>query len=107
LTLGGLVGLSALLYASRLGVVQTDAGQGFELEVITAVVVGGTNIFGGQGTVLGSVLGALLLAVIAPALTFVQTLTGIRAEWEPAVQGTLILAAVLWDSAARREAARV
>lgn len=105
--LGGLVGLSALLYASRFSVVQTDAGQGFELLVITAVVVGGTNIFGGQGTVLGSVLGVLLLTVIRPGLTFVQQRTGINAEWEPAVQGALILAAVLWDSTARREAARV
>lgn len=105
--LGGLVGLSALLYASRFSVVQTDAGQGFELLVITAVVVGGTNIFGGEGTVLGSVLGVLLLTAIRPGLTFVQKLTGINAEWEPAVQGALILAAVLWDSAARREAARV
>jgi ribose/xylose/arabinose/galactoside ABC-type transport system permease subunit len=105
--LGGLTGLSALLYAARLSVVQPDAGTGFELQVITAVVVGGTNIFGGQGTVLGSVLGVLLLAVISPALTFMQTLTGIKAEWEPAVQGALILAAVLADSAARREAARI
>jgi ribose/xylose/arabinose/galactoside ABC-type transport system permease subunit len=102
--LGALVGLAAILYASRFSVVQTDAGQGFELLVITAVVVGGTNIFGGQGTVLGSVLGVLLLSVIGPALTFVQKLTGITAEWEPAVQGVLILAAVLWDSSSRREA---
>src|SRR5207248_320839 len=105
--LGALVGLAAILFASRFSVVQTDAGQGFELMVITAVVVGGTNIFGGQGTVLGSVLGVLLLAVVGPALTFVQQLTGVTAEWEPAVQGVLILAAVLWDSSARREAARV
>jgi len=104
--LGALVGLAALLYASRFSVVQTDAGQGFELLVITAVVVGGTNIFGGRGTVLGSALGVLLLAVIRPALTFVQQRTGITAEWQPAVQGILILAAVLWDSSARREAAR-
>jgi rhamnose transport system permease protein len=104
--LGALVGLAAMLFASRFSVVQTDAGQGFELLVITAVVVGGTNIFGGEGTVLGSVLGVLLLAVIGPALTFVQKLTGITAEWEPAVQGLLILVAVLWDSSGRREAVR-
>jgi rhamnose transport system permease protein len=105
--LGALVGLSALLYTSHFTVVQSDAGQGFELQVITAVVVGGTNIFGGQGTVLGSALGVLLLAVISPALTFVQDVTHINAAWEPAVQGALILAAVLGDSSARREAARI
>ncbi len=104
--LGALVGLGALLYVSPFRFVQTDAGQGFELQVITAVVVGGTNIFGGQGTVLGSALGVLLLAVIRPALTFAQEQTGLKAEWEPLVQGLLILVAVLWDSAARREAAR-
>lgn len=104
--LGALTGLAALLYISPFSFVQTDAGQGFELEVITAVVVGGTNIFGGQGTVLGSVLGVLLLSVIRPALTFLQGPTGFRAEWEPAVQGTLILATVLWDALARRNNSR-
>ena len=46
------------------------------------------------------------LAVIRPGLVYLQSLTGITAEWGPAVQGLLILAAVLWDSAARREAGR-
>jgi ribose/xylose/arabinose/galactoside ABC-type transport system permease subunit len=105
--LGALVGLSAVLYVAPFSFVQTDAGQGFELAVITAVVIGGTNIFGGQGTVLGSALGVLLLGVIRPGLVYLQTLTGLKAEWGPAVQGALILAAVLWDSAARREAARL
>ena len=101
---GALTGLAAVLYVSPFSFVQTDAGQGFELAVITAVVVGGTNIFGGQGTVLGSILGVLLLGVIRPGLVYLQNLTGLKAEWGPAVQGALILAAVLWDAAARRRA---
>jgi ribose/xylose/arabinose/galactoside ABC-type transport system permease subunit len=94
---GALVGLAAMVQASRFTVIQSNTGKGFELQVITAVVVGGTDIFGGRGTVLGSVLGALLLAVVSTALTFLR----IPAEWEPTVQGALILLAVVGQGAGR------
>jgi ribose/xylose/arabinose/galactoside ABC-type transport system permease subunit len=98
---GALVGLAALVQASRFTVIQSNAGKGFELQVITAVVIGGTDIFGGRGTVLGSALGALLLAVVSTALTFLR----IPAEWEPAVQGALILLAVVGQGTRWRKAA--
>jgi ribose/xylose/arabinose/galactoside ABC-type transport system permease subunit len=88
---GALTGLAALVYATRFTVIQSNAGKGFELQVIAAVVVGGTDIFGGRGTVPGTYLGVLLLATIGTALTFLH----LPAEWEPAIQGGLILAAVM------------
>jgi rhamnose transport system permease protein len=96
--LGALVGLAAFVYASRFSLVQSNAGRGFELQVITAVVVGGTDIFGGRGTVLGSMLGVLLLTTVETALTFLR----VAPEWVPAVQGALILVAVVGDAVRRR-----
>jgi ribose/xylose/arabinose/galactoside ABC-type transport system permease subunit len=92
--LGSLVGMAAFVFASRFSLVQSNAGHGFELQVITGVVVGGTDIFGGRGTVLGSMLGVLLITTVETALTFLR----VAPEWVPAVQGALILAAVVGDS---------
>lgn len=94
---GALVGLGALLQASRFTVIQSNAGKGFELQVITAVVIGGTDIFGGRGTVVGSALGALLLSVVGTALTFLR----VPAEWEPTIQGGLILLAIVGQGVRR------
>jgi ribose/xylose/arabinose/galactoside ABC-type transport system permease subunit len=96
--LGALVGLAAFVLASRFSLVQSNTGRGFELQVITGVVVGGTDIFGGRGTVLGSMLGVLLITTVETALTFLR----VAPEWVPAVQGALILAAVLGDALRRR-----
>lgn len=91
---GALLGLAALVYASRFSVIQSNAGLGFELLVISAVVVGGVNIFGGQGTVWGSALGALLLQVISTGLIFRR----VSEYWAPSVQGALVLLAVVADA---------
>jgi ribose/xylose/arabinose/galactoside ABC-type transport system permease subunit len=90
---GLLVGLATMIHVTRFSMVQTQEGLGLELLVITAVVVGGTNIFGGSGTVLGTYLGVLLLAITASALTFL----GIPAVWEQAIRGAFILLAVAAD----------
>ncbi|MCP4189168.1 MAG: ABC transporter permease [Planctomycetaceae bacterium] len=58
---GLLAGLATLIYVSRFDTAKADAGKGFELDVITAVVVGGTSIFGGRGTIIGTTLGLLLI----------------------------------------------
>ena len=58
---GFLAGLSTIIYVSRFDTARADAGKGFELDAITAVVVGGTSIFGGRGTVVGTILGLLLI----------------------------------------------
>jgi ABC-type sugar transport system ATPase subunit/ribose/xylose/arabinose/galactoside ABC-type transport system permease subunit len=94
LLMGLLTGLAAFTYITRYSAVQTNAGQGLEMVVITAVVVGGTNVFGGSGTVLGTVIGTLLLGVIAGSLTHLH----IEPSWEKAFQGALILAAVVTDT---------
>lgn len=95
---GALVGLATMFYATRFSTIQSNTGQGFEFLVITAVVVGGTNIFGGAGTVLGVALGALLVGVTGTALTFLK----ISAYWEQALQGLFILLAVAFDAVRSR-----
>lgn len=89
---GALVGLAALIFAGRFGGIQSNTGQGFELIVITAVVVGGADIFGGAGTPLGTLLGALLISIIGTTLIFFN----VSAFWEQAVQGLFILLAVTY-----------
>jgi ribose/xylose/arabinose/galactoside ABC-type transport system permease subunit len=99
---GALLGLSALVYASRFSVIQSNAGAGFELLAISAAVVGGANIFGGQGTVWGSAIGGLLLQVISTGLIFRR----VSEYWAPSVQGALVLLAVVADALRTRRAKR-
>ena len=91
--MGALTGLAALLNAVRFSVVPSNSGVGLELKVIAAVVVGGTLITGGRGTVIGTLIGVALLGTIGTALTFV----GINPFWERAIQGAIILAALASD----------
>jgi ribose/xylose/arabinose/galactoside ABC-type transport system permease subunit len=91
--MGALVGLASLLNAVRFSTVPSNAGLGLELKAIAAVVVGGTAITGGRGTVLGTLIGVALLGTIGTALTF----TGINPFWEKAIQGAIILAALASD----------
>jgi ribose/xylose/arabinose/galactoside ABC-type transport system permease subunit len=95
---GLLVGLASVLYASKFTAIQSNAGQGFELIVITSAVVGGVSILGGSGTVFGALLGALLLSLIGTVSIFLQ----VSPFWLQAVQGLLILMTVLADILRRR-----
>jgi len=96
--MGLLTGLAAALNAIRFSEVQGNAGVGLEMQAIAAVVVGGASITGGRATMVGTLLGVLLLAAIGPALTF----AGVSAFWEKAIQGSIILAAVLMDARGQR-----
>jgi rhamnose transport system permease protein len=87
---GACTGLAALLNAVRFNQVPANAGLGLEMQVIAAVVVGGTAITGGRGTLIGTVLGVALLGGIGPALTFLSA----NPYWERALQGVIVLAAV-------------
>jgi len=96
---GALAGLAGLMYASRFAVVNpSSAGQGLELTVIAAVVIGGTNVTGGAGSVLGVVLGAFLLGSINVALSVLR----ISETWQQLVYGVVILAAVIFDTVVQR-----
>ncbi len=100
---GVLCGMAGVLWASRFESAQTNTALGFELQTVAAPVVGGVNIFGGSGTVLGVVLGAFLLGVIENSLTMVR----ISPFWQLAIQGMLILLAVIVDSAILRRIQRL
>jgi rhamnose transport system permease protein len=91
---GAVTGLAALLNAVRFNQIPSNTGIGLEMKVIAAVVVGGTAIRGGRGTLAGTLLGVLLLAVVGPALVF----AGVTAYWERAIQGAIVLTAVTVDA---------
>lgn len=91
---GSLMGLSAVLNAARFTIVYPNYGEGLELKIIAAVVVGGVAITGGRGTMIGTLAGVILLATVAPGLVFL----GAPPQWEKAIQGAIILIAVASDA---------
>ncbi len=95
---GTCAALAGVLTSSRTGSAQADIGIGLELSAITAVVVGGTSIFGGEGAVWRTVIGVMLLQTIGNAFN----LLGVDPTYKQVVQGVLILAAVSIDHLGRR-----
>ena len=91
-------GLAGVLVASRVSTGQADAGTGLELQVIAAIVVGGTSIWGGQGAVWRTILGVLLLALIDNGFNLLQ----VDPIYQQILQGTIILAAVALDAWSRQ-----
>ena len=91
--MGALVGIAALLNAVRFTAIPGNAGIGLELKAVAAVVVGGAAITGGRGTLVGTLIGVALLGTIGTALTFL----GINPFWEKAIQGAIILLALVSD----------
>ena len=100
-TLSGLfVGLAGVLAASRLSSAQPVGGQGLELEAIAAVVIGGTSLQGGRGSIAGTVIGSLIVAVLTNGLR----VTAVPQEWQSVVVGCVILVAVYVDMLRRKRA---
>jgi len=100
--MGALAAAAALLNFTRYPTIETNAGLGLELKVIAAVVVGGTAITGGRGSLFGTLLGVILLGAIGTVFTFLH----VNPAWEKAIQGAIILAAVVSDTAlGKKEAA--
>ena len=97
--LGALTGLAAMMNLVQSPQVQPACGAGLELKVIAAVVVGGVAISGGRGNLWGMFVGLLLLACVSPALTHLH----IEAYWEKAIQGLIILLAVVADGLRSRK----
>jgi fructose transport system permease protein len=97
---GALYGVAALLLIGRTGVGDPQAGQTENLDAITAVVLGGTSLFGGRGIVLGSLIGALIVGVFRNGLT----LMGIPSVYQILVTGVLVILAVATDQWSRRSA---
>jgi ribose transport system permease protein len=95
---GTLAGLAGVLLAARLGTATVSAGMNAELRVIAAVVLGGASLAGGEGTVIGSFLGVLLMALIGNALN----LFAISPNWQSLITGVVLLFAVTLDAVARR-----
>lgn len=90
---GLLTALAGIIMTARLGVAAPDAARGWELDVIAAVVIGGTSLSGGVGTIWGTLLGAAIMQVLRNGLV----LTGVEAYWQPAAIGAVILLAVMFD----------
>ena len=90
---GAIAGVAGVLWASQFPTINSTAGNGYELQVVSAVVVGGVAIFGGSGTATGAALGALLLTTINSALYVL----GISSFWDQAIWGFLLLVAIALD----------
>jgi rhamnose transport system substrate-binding protein len=94
--------LAAVIYVAHLGQAKSDAGTGYELMAITAVVLGGASIFGGRGTVLGTVLGLFSIVLLQNGLR----LTGQPAELSGILTGVLLVATIMVDLLSRQAKAR-
>jgi len=90
---GGLAGVAGLLVTARLDSAQPNAGLGYELDSIAAVVIGGTSLSGGRGSIMGTVLGCLIIGVLNNALF----LLNVSPFWQQVIKGLVILIAVAID----------
>ncbi len=91
---GAVAGLAAVIFVSRVTEARANAGLGYELAAITAVVLGGTSIFGGIGTVHGTLLGVAAVAVLANGLSRIVAITAISRELSGLLTGALLLLAL-------------
>jgi ribose transport system permease protein len=99
-TVGGAIcGIAGLLIASRLNSAQPALGQGYELDAIAAVVIGGTSLSGGIGTITGTMIGAFIMSVLVNGLRVMS----VAQEWQIVVTGGIIIAAVYMDMLRRRK----
>ena len=95
---GGICGIAGLLIASRLNSAQPALGQGYELDAIAAVVIGGTSLSGGTGTIVGTIIGAFIMSVLTNGLRILS----VAQEWQTVVTGVIIILAVYADILRRR-----
>jgi ribose transport system permease protein len=96
-TSGGLAAIAGLMTTARTGGASPSANVGIELDVITAVILGGTSLNGGRGRLFGTFLGLLLIAVLNNGLILID----VEAYWQQVVKGSVLLVAVFWDELRR------
>jgi len=96
---GAICGIAGLLIASRLNSAQPALGQGYELDAIAAVVIGGTSLSGGAGTILGTIIGAFIMSVLTNGLRILS----VAQEWQTVVTGVIIILAVYADMLRKRK----
>lgn len=96
---GLFTGIAGVIIASRLDSAQPQIGVGYELQAIAAVIIGGTSLMGGRGTILGTVIGALIMSVVINGLRIMS----IQTEWQNVVVGIVILLAVYADNLRNRQ----
>ena len=101
-TAGLIYGVAALLLIARTSVGDPQAGATDNLDSITAVVLGGTSLFGGRGSVIGTLIGALIVGIVRNGLQ----LMGVRSIYQVLITGILVILAVSVDQIARRRQAR-
>jgi ribose/xylose/arabinose/galactoside ABC-type transport system permease subunit len=95
---GFLAGLCGFLLTSRLGAAEVVAAQGYELIVIAAVVIGGTSLFGGEGSVIGTLVGTLLIGVLNSGLA----INNVNPYYQPIIIGFIVVFSVYLDQLAKR-----
>jgi ribose transport system permease protein len=96
---GAICGIAGILIGSRLNSAQPALGQGYELDAIAAAVIGGTSLSGGEGTILGTVIGAFIMSVLTNGLRILS----VPQEWQTVVTGLIIIFAVYADILRRRK----
>ena len=102
-TAGIFMAMGAVLYSARFGFVQPSEGVGFELQVIAAVVIGGTSLAGGRANIIGTLVGALLMNTLSTGLQMM----GVQQQWQLVVVGVVVLVAVFADNVRRSRASAV
>lgn len=95
---GAMAGLASLIILARINSAQGDIGEELTLPAIAAVLIGGTSLFGGSGTVGGTLIGALILTLVLNGMNLLQ----INASWQPLVTGVIVILAVWIDILTRR-----
>lgn len=96
------VAIAAIMYLSRLGAAQPTAGNGYELEAVCATVIGGSSIMGGEGSIVGSAIGAMVVMVLRNGMV----LLGVSTYWQQLIIGTVLVVAVIFDVLRKKAEAR-
>lgn len=95
---GVIGGLASLVYLARLNSAEAEMGEALTLQAIAAVLIGGTSLFGGKGSLAGTLMGTILLALIVNAMN----MAGVNAGWQPLITGAIVIFSVLFDAISMR-----